>query len=73
MKFLRLAMRNAEVDRTSWQKLYEREVERKIREKYTIGQELAIIRQKDEKTEEFDEYYSYVELCKQKTKKELGI
>lgn len=36
----------------------------KIREKYSIDDEIAIIRQKDTKKEEFDEYYNFVENIK---------
>ena len=49
---------------------YEEKVVALIREKYTIDQELAIQRQKDEKPEEFAEYYAYCEQCKLKVKGE---
>ena len=49
-------------------KLYEKEVERLIREKYTIGQELAILRQRDVKTDEFNTYNAFAEECKNKAK-----
>lgn len=39
-----------------------------IRKKYSVNDELAIIRQKDSKPEEFNEYYNYVEGCKDKFK-----
>lgn len=35
-----------------------------IRERYSASDEFAIIRQKDEKPEEFKTYYSYCEECK---------
>lgn len=41
-----------------------------IRNKYCINDEIAIIRQKDTKTDEFNEYNEYVENCK-KTAKEF--
>lgn len=50
---------------------YESLVISKIREKYTIDQELAILRQRDTKPEEFDEYNAYVENCKELAKKEV--
>lgn len=47
---------------------YENAVNAKIREKYTLSQELSILRQKDEKTEEYAEYYAYCEQCKAQAK-----
>lgn len=35
-----------------------------IREKYSIDDELAILRQKDSKTAEYDAYYAFAEECK---------
>lgn len=43
---------------------YELTVERLIRERYTISQELAILRQQDAKTEEFQRYNEFCESCK---------
>lgn len=43
---------------------YDEAVEVEIAKKYTIGQELAIQRQKDKKPEEYAEYYAYCEQCK---------
>ena len=45
----------------------------RIREKYTINDELAILRQRDTKPDEFAEYNAYVERCKAELKAELGI
>lgn len=39
-----------------------------IRKKYTINDELAILRQRDSKPQEFEEYNTYVENCKAKYK-----
>lgn len=36
-----------------------------VREKYDLDDECAILRQRDVKPEEFEEYYAYVEQCKQ--------
>ena len=52
-------------------KAYEDLVESLIRQKYTISNELAILRQKDDKPEEFQEYYSYAEQCKATAKTEV--
>lgn len=43
---------------------YELTVERLIRERYSISQELAILRQQDAKTEEFQKYNEFCESCK---------
>lgn len=43
---------------------YEEKVESKIREKYSLNDELAILRQRDIKKQEFNEYFEYVEKCK---------
>lgn len=40
----------------------------KIRERYSINDELALLRQKDTKTSEFQAYYQYVEECKSNIK-----
>ncbi len=52
---------------------YEELVERFIREKYSLSAELALLRQRDSKPEEFAEYNAYAEQCKAKAKKLLEI
>lgn len=52
---------------------YVAHLERLIRKRYSISAELAILRQRDTKPEEFAEYNTYVEQCKSEVKKELGI
>lgn len=47
---------------------YERTVEKLIRDRYSLSAELAILRQRDSKPEEFAEYNSYAEECKRKAK-----
>lgn len=57
-----------------WQNIsYEEAVEMKIREKYTVSQEFAILRQKDEKPTEYAAYYEYCEQCKAFVKTKKGI
>jgi hypothetical protein len=73
MKNIRLARKNREVNPESWDKLYESEIIRRIRKRYTIDQELSIHRQMYKKPEEFAEYDAYVEKCKADVKEELGI
>ena len=72
MRFAKLARKNKEVDAESWEHLYETEIIRKIRKRYTVNQELAILRQRDTKPQEFAEYNAYVEKCKAEVKKSLG-
>ena len=50
------------------EKTYEQLVSEYIRRKYSIDDELAILRQKDEKPEEYAAYYAYAEECKEKAK-----
>ena len=47
---------------------YENKIVALIRERYNVNQELAILRQKDTKITEYNEYYAYVEECKAKVK-----
>lgn len=49
---------------------YENKIIDKIRHKYSINQELAILRQRDTKPKEFAEYNDYVEQCKAEVKSE---
>ena len=50
---------------------YENKIVAEIRKKYTVNQELAILRQRDTKPEEFKIYNEYVENCKAKVKASL--
>ena len=52
---------------------YPQLVEYKIRKKYSVSAELAILRQRDTKPEEFAEYNAYCEQCKVQARTELGI
>lgn len=63
MRFLRLAKKNGTTN-----EFYEREVVNLIRKKYSLYQELAILRQRDTKPAEFAEYNAYVEECKKTIK-----
>lgn len=73
MKFLKLAKENKKVNPKSWDVLYERAIEKRIRSKYSINAELAILRQRDTKPEEFEEYNAFVEQCKIEVKEEMEI
>ena len=67
-KKIRLARINGNAE-----SLYHELVEEKIRLRYTVGEELAIVRQRDRKPQEFAEYDSYCEKCKRAAKEELGL
>lgn len=63
----------AEEDKPKYQPYtYEQLVEIKIRQRYTVSDELAILRQRDVKTEEFAEYNAFCEQCKAEAKQEIG-
>lgn len=53
------------------QPTYEERVVELIRTKYSVDDELAILRQRDTKVEEFAEYNAYCEECKQQAKNEM--
>ena len=54
-------------------KVYGQEVNKRIRKRYTVTDEIAILRQRDEKPDEFAEYNAFVEECKQVTRGLLEI
>ena len=48
-----------------WQSVdYGEAVNAKIRERYSESQEFSILRQRDDKPEEYAEYYAFCESCK---------
>lgn len=52
-------------EREYWASIsYEEAVVNEIRKKYDINAELAILRQKEEKPQEYAEYFAYCEECK---------
>lgn len=48
-------------------------VDSKIRQRYSMSDELAILRQRDIKFEEFEEYNAYCEQCKAEARQELNF
>lgn len=58
---------------TDTQTLYENKVVELIRQKYTLSQELAILRQQETKPEEYQAYYQYCEQCKAQAKIQYNI
>lgn len=59
-----------------WQQVdYNDAVNVEIRKKYSLTQELSILRQANVKQEEYEEYYNYCEQCKSYVKqmKEISL
>lgn len=52
---------------------YAEYVEKLIREKYTVSDELAILRQQKTKPEKFAEYNEFCEQCKIKAKEFINV
>ena len=52
---------------------YDEAVNAKIRERYTESQEFAVLRQRDDKPEEYATYYAYCEECKAFVKEKKGM
>ena len=51
---------------------YKERVESLIRERYTVADELGILRQRDTKPQEFAEYNAFAEQCKAEAKAEVA-
>lgn len=63
-----------EAETEYWENIsYDDAVNAEIRKKYTESQEFSILRQRDEKPEEYAEYYAYCEECKAYVKEKKGI
>lgn len=52
-------------------KLYANLVSKLIRERYSVDDEMAILRQRDTKPEEWETYNTFCEECKAKARKEI--
>ena len=50
---------------------YEQRVQQSIRERYSVDDELAILRQRDTKPDEFAAYFEYAEQCTAQSKKQM--
>lgn len=50
---------------------YKQRIIELVREEYSVDDELAILRQRDTKVEEFNTYNSFVEECKVKARREI--
>ena len=72
-----IAAMKAEADRAEkdyWSAVdYGEAVHAEIRKRYSESQEFALLRQKDEKPEEYAEYFAYCESCKLYVKEKKGL
>lgn len=57
-----------EIPQTTNTKAYEDKVDSLIRNRYSLSEELGILRQKDVKKAEYDAYFAYCEQCKAEAK-----
>lgn len=71
MKFINLLKKNKSLEPKTYDAVYSNEIDKKVRLRYSLSAELAILRQRDTKPEEFAEYNAYVEQCKAEVKAEL--
>lgn len=51
---------------------YDEKVNELIRERYSVSQEFSILRQKETKPEEYQQYYDYCESCKREVKAKVN-
>ena len=56
---------------TSKEELYKQRIVELIRERYSVDDELAILRQRDVKIDDFNAYNTYVEDCKAQAREEI--
>lgn len=64
----------AQAELEYWQNIpYDEAVDAEIRKRYSVSQEFAILRQKEEKPEEFAQYYAYCEECKAYVKSQKAV
>lgn len=57
-----------------WQAIpYDEAVDAEIRKRYSVSQEFAILRQRDEKPDEYSVYYAYCEECKELVKSKKAV
>ena len=73
MNFIKLLKKNKEAEPTTYDAVYGSLIEKKIRKRYSLSAELAILRQRDTKIDEFAQYNKYVEQCKEEVKQELEV
>jgi hypothetical protein len=69
---LKLAQKNKGANPRAWAKLEEALISERIRKVYSVNDELAILRQRDTKPEEFEAYNAFVEQVKAEVKLLIG-
>ena len=63
-----------QAEKEYWQNIpYDEAVDAEIRKQYTVSQEFAILRQRDEKPDEYATYYAYCEQCKELVKSKKAV
>lgn len=73
-EILQMKAEQEQAEREYWESIsYDEAVNAEIRKKYTESQEFAILRQKDEKPDEYASYYAYCEQCKALVKDKKGV
>ena len=73
MNFIKLLKKNKEREPKTYDAVYGSMIEKKIRLRYSLSSELAILRQRYSKPEEFAQYNEYVEQCKAEVKEMLEV
>lgn len=73
MNFIKLLKKNKEREPKTYDEVCGSLIEKKIRQKYSLSSELAILRQRYTKPEEFATYNEYVEQCKIEVKEMLEV
>lgn len=63
---IELARRNGTLER-----IKDRLIDEKINERYSYGDQIALLRQRDEKPEEYEAFYRFAEQCKADVREEL--
>lgn len=68
-----ISKEQSEFEREYWQSIdYDEAVDNEIRKRYSVSEEFAILRQRDNKPEEYAAYYAYCEECKAYVKKMIA-
>ena len=63
-----------QAEKEYWQNIpYDEAVDAEIRKRYSVSQEFAILRQRDEKPEEYQAYFAYCEDCKELVKGKKAV
>lgn len=70
---LELLNANRASDPKTYEAVYNAEIDKLIRRKYSLSAELAILRQRDSKPNEFAAYNAYAEQCKAEVKAKFKI